>query len=343
VDWDVLPSRSIAEPAVWIAGLGLLALVAGAVALALAARHRSTEDAATLRVAAFGALWFFVTLSVTSSFVPLADPLVEHRVYLASWGVIAAVTVLAERLLAHGVAPAPRRNACALLGVFALWTALAVALHRRNGVWESPVALWTDAAAKSPAKPRASWNLGFALSERGRIQESVAAYRSAVELARGDPARQVLVLQSLSAVLLESGRADEAVEVLERAGAISPGHPSTYANLAVAAYAKRDLQSARAYAQRALLIDPRHGHALNLLGSVQLEEGDLDGARASFERAVALDPQVGIRSYNLGQVLERQGDRVGACAAWKRALDGGLDPRTRAELWFRSRERCGHL
>jgi tetratricopeptide (TPR) repeat protein len=249
--------------------------------------------------------------------------------------------VLVERLLAYVIASAPRRDACALLAVFALWTALAVALHHRNGVWESQVALWTDAAAKSPAKSRANMNLGFALSEVGRIQESVASYRNAVEATRGNPAQQVLVLQSLSAVLLESGRADEAVEVLERARGMSPEDPTTNANLAVAAYAKRDLQGARAYAQRALRSDPQQGYAWNLLGSLQLEEGDVDRARASFERAVALDPEVGIRSYNLGQVLERQGDRVGACAAWKRAMDGALDPRTRAEVWLRARQMCG--
>ncbi len=330
VDWDFPLSRALAGPAVVLALLLLLALAAGAVALALAARRRGTEDAAASRVAAFGVLWFFVLLSVTSSFVPLADVISEHRVYLASWGAFIAVAVLAERLLAR--VPAPRHAAFGLVGLLALWTVLAIALHRRNAVWESRLALWTDAVSKSPAKARPNMNLGFALKELGRNDESIAAYRKAVELARGDPDLEVRIHRDLAAALLSSRRIDEALDVLGRAAAIQPNDPGTLTNLAAAFGAKKDFPRARAYALRALLVDPSQGYAWNVLGSIQLEEGDLAGARASLERAMALDPDVGVRGYSLGKVLLRQGDRAGACAAWARALGGGLTPSLRAEV-----------
>ncbi len=290
VSWDFPLSSALADAAVVLAGLLLIALAAGAVALALAARRRSTEDAAASRVAAFGVLWFFVLLSVTSSFVPLADVIFEHRVYLASWGVFVAVAVLAERLLSR--APAPRHAAFALVGVVALWTALAIALHCRNAVWESQVALWTDAASKSPASPRARMSLGFALWLVGRNDESVAAHRKAAELARGEPDHEVIVLRNLATVLLGSRRSDEAAEALGRAAAVQ--------------LEEGDLAGARASLERAVALDPDVGIRSYDLGMVLERQGDLAGACAAWAQALGgrLEPPI---KANLDRFRARAG------------------------------------
>lgn len=58
-----------------IAGLGLFLLF----------RRQKGPDFRA-RVAGFSVFWFFIILSPTSSFVPIRDALVEHRLYLASLG-----------------------------------------------------------------------------------------------------------------------------------------------------------------------------------------------------------------------------------------------------------------
>ncbi len=46
------------------------------------------------RLFAFGILWFFITLSVESSIIPIDDVIFEHRVYLPSVGFFTAITAV---------------------------------------------------------------------------------------------------------------------------------------------------------------------------------------------------------------------------------------------------------
>ncbi|MGH7789881.1 MAG: hypothetical protein ACRERC_23640, partial [Candidatus Binatia bacterium] len=77
---------------------------------------------------AFGILWFFVTLSVESSLLPIDDPMVEHRMYLP----MAGLAVSAGWLFAAVVRRAPRTG----LSVGAVVASLLMALtFARNVVW----------------------------------------------------------------------------------------------------------------------------------------------------------------------------------------------------------------
>jgi len=91
------------DGAVLAAGAGVVALLALA-ALLWARAERSPDPRPAERVAAFGILFWFVALSPTSSFVPVTDLAVEHRVYLASLGPFLAATVGADALL-HRLLP----------------------------------------------------------------------------------------------------------------------------------------------------------------------------------------------------------------------------------------------
>jgi hypothetical protein len=173
VDWAIPAAPTIADPAAMVAGLLPLAVAAAGLALLAWARRRGAgdghgtpagADAAAARVAGLGLLWFFLLLAPTSSVVPLADALVEHRLYLASWGPFAAAAVLAERALARVRWRHAGTAGAAVVG--AAWLSLALATFARNAVWETRVALWSDAAAKSPGKARVHLGLGHALRER---------------------------------------------------------------------------------------------------------------------------------------------------------------------------------
>lgn len=317
--WVIRPSRGLLEPAVLGSGLLLVALLAGAVALFAWARGRGDESGGAGRVAAFGVAWFFLLLTPTSSFVPLADLLVEHRVYLASWGVFAAVAVGAERLWARVVGPG--RQAWAATAVCAVWGVLALALHARNAVWESRLAFWTDAVAKAPLAQRPHLNLAYALWDRGQPELAIEEYRLALAHGgRAAPADEAFILNNLGVALLSAGRGAEAVEALERASALAPRDPSPLANLALAMARRDDLAAAEAYATRALALDPRHGGALVVLGGVRLARGDAAGAVEAFERAVRLDPDDAERWLDLGVAQERLGHVSEACAAWRQVL-----------------------
>src|SRR4029077_613670 len=92
-----------------------------------------------------------VLLAPTSSFIPLADLMFEHRLYLPMISVAAGVAEWATRLKRPVVA--------------ALVIALAAVSFARARVWTDDVTLWADAAAKSPAKVRSKLQLARALAQ----------------------------------------------------------------------------------------------------------------------------------------------------------------------------------
>jgi Flp pilus assembly protein TadD len=268
VDWAFPTARSLADPAVVMSGLALLALLAAAASLLSFGRRwpDGDPDRAAARLAAFGVGWFFVVLSATSSVIPRQDVLVEHRLYLASLGVFLALAVGAERLLAHQDLPEPRRAVAAALLTGAVWLGLAAALHRRNAVWESGVALWGDAVAKAPHKARVRLGLGNALLARGDHEGAVAQYREALSWLKADAAvAEGPLQQNLGTALVRAGRPAEGLGPLRRATELMPGSVDAAVGLAVAALAAGDLDTAELEAARTLFLSPEHPLALRVL------------------------------------------------------------------------------
>ena len=136
------------DGAVLAAGAGIAVLLGIAGWLWLRA-ERSDGPRPAERLGAFGILFWFVALSPTSSFVPVADLAVEHRVYLACLGPFLAATVGADAML-HRLLPRPRAAAAGAALAVTVLLALGLALHSRARVWSSAEALWEAAATASP-------------------------------------------------------------------------------------------------------------------------------------------------------------------------------------------------
>ena len=340
VDWDFPAARSLAQPTVLLSSLLLLLLLGGAAWLGVRSRGREGPDAAAARVGAHGVLWFFLLLSPTSSVVPLADLVMEHRVYLASLGLFAAAAAGVERLLARASGGWARRAAPALAG--AAWVALAAATWHRNAVWETRLALWGDAAAKSPRKARVHLGLGYALRERGRYGEAIAEYHRGLAEVGDNADLEVQLLRNLGSALIYSQRLDEADAVLRRAAAIDPRSVDVLVNLGVVAQRRGDMAGAEAWARQVIALQPDQGDALQLLGIAAMQRRDFAAGAALLERAVRADPDEGVRLVNLGVAYDQLGRGAEACAAWREAIRRRLDAAQRERTAARLVERgCG--
>jgi tetratricopeptide (TPR) repeat protein len=328
VDW-VFPFARGVDVAV-LAGAALLAgLVAGSVALLGAARRWEGPRAAAARIAAFGVLWFLLLLAPSSSVVPLGDALVEHRVYLPSWGIFAAGAVAGERLTAR--APARWRLA-APFAAAALWAALAGLSWSRNAAWESRLALWSDAAAKAPHNWRARMQLGDAYADRGEEERAIAEYLRALDGgARAAPHDEAYVLRSLGLALKRAGQRDAAAQALGRALELAPADPDATFTLANLRREAGDPGGAEALARRAVGLQPAHGPALALLGCLLAERGDAAAALTLLGRAEATDPDQPATQLYLAQAYATLDRRPEACAAFRRALRLDLAPPVREQ------------
>jgi tetratricopeptide (TPR) repeat protein len=161
VDHDVL------RPGAWIAVVAIVGL--GGLAAVL---WRVRTSAPAL---AFGGAWFFVALA-PAALIPNADILTESRVYPAVAGISVA--------LAWAMAGRWRKPVAALV-VAGLIVATPVTLAR-NRLWNRDVALWKDAAEKSPLKPRTHYNLGVAWAREGKVDQAEQAFRRAFALDPSD-------------------------------------------------------------------------------------------------------------------------------------------------------------
>jgi tetratricopeptide (TPR) repeat protein len=312
---DVRPSAGLLAPASTLAGaVALLALAVAAVGILVWARRKPREHpgAPSLRVAALGALWFLVALAPTSSVLPLAETAAEPRLYLAVWGAAAAVAALAG-LAARALPARARIPALAVAGACAALT-LAAQLRARAELWRDPVALWRDAARKSPGKPRVHVNLGAELARAGDLDGALAALRHA--LALGDATLPPLAAQSSAARLVAAGRVADAREVLALQ---EPPEPETLVMRAQVELDARQLAQAEAWASRALAAAPGSGRAWEISARVSLAQGDLLGARSAVRRAVALSVAEPGPLLALGQLAARAGAAEVACDAWRRA------------------------
>jgi Flp pilus assembly protein TadD len=308
------PSLGPDGPAL-LAGAGLAALVALALWLWWRA-ERGQGDPASERPAAFGILFWFVVLSPTSSFVPLLDLAVEHRVYLASLGPFLAGTVAVDALLRRGLGARAPRAAAALLML--LVAVLGVSTYGRARTWGSTVDLLRESSAANPDSVRIRVNLAVALKGTGNLAAAEVELRQAARLAH-TVTGVVDVATNLGALLIDTGRAAEAIPVLDQGLRASPQETILLVNRSAALRILGRYPEAVEAGRRAVAVRPDDPYARTILGMALLAAGDLEGGLAEVRAAGALDPGNPEFPVTEAIALARAGRRVEACATLRRA------------------------
>lgn len=370
LDYDYPANHSLFEPRALLALLALLTLFTLALYLWRAsARTRrqvvenSIQGACStfkpqlssafcpplLRLASFGILWFFITLMVESSFVPIIDVIYEHRVYLPATGGIMALVVLASVALRS----MPPKVVAAFFAV--LICTFSVGTFLRNMAWRDNVSLWQDVTAKSPNKARAWGNLGVALSVAGRGEESIGALNQALRLRpdypsalynlgrvylefRNDPMTAISLLnraitaypqgmeayKTLGLAYIRAGQADQALETYRKALRINPDSGSIRYNLAnTYADLGRFGEAIQEY-QAAIALNPNNFAVYNNLAVTYIKQGNMDGAIEAFSAAARLRPgDIGLK-HNLAMAYMKRGMHREAAEVYRAILK--IDP-----------------
>ena len=241
---------SVFEPGAIAAGLGLAGLVFAAWRL----RRRGPQ-------VTFGILWFLLILLPSSSIVPMAEPMAEHRTYLASAGFFLAVAGLAASLAAHLAGRASLRVAGAAAALLIL--ALAAATVARTRVWRNPVTLWSDAAAKAPHTYAAHYALAEALREKGDCAAAIVEYQRAIERVADHPDGWT----NLGICQAQTGALGEAEASFLRALALDPKRAGLHYNLGMLARLRGDAVAAHQHFLDAVKLDPSHEKAQRALSA----------------------------------------------------------------------------
>ncbi len=180
------------------------------------------------------------------------------------------------------------------------------------------------AVAEHPGNAPLRASLAYALGGTGAFAAAADQYR---RLLKDDP-QSVALRTNLAVLLLRTGGADEARELLTEASRIDPEHANTAFTLGeLWEQQKRRDQAFHHYRRAAMLYSRQIGanpsvarcNDLVKLASAQMWTGDIDGALNSFARALALRPDHALALARRGLLLAKLRRMPEAIASLKRA------------------------
>jgi protein O-mannosyl-transferase len=255
-------------PEVLFSFLFLAALFGLGVYLAGVGKYRCRITAPESRLIGFGILWFFITLAVESSIIPIPDVMNEHRLYLPSVGFFLAVVAAASWLLRRLSDRPALLKAAPVLAALIILT-LTGATFARNQVWQDEVGLWKDVIAKSPRDVRGYISLGIYYDRRGDHGQAIAYYQQAITIKPDDPE----ALFNMGVAEAGLNHAGQAIYWYQRALAVKPDDPKTYYNIGVSYMSLGQMGPATAALQEAVRLDPKNTQARLFLRYTQSQLG----------------------------------------------------------------------
>jgi tetratricopeptide (TPR) repeat protein len=229
VDPYIRPVTRPSDPLFLISALLLISLfVCGGIA------------ARSSRAISFAILALLVSPLMAYAFMPLADVVAEHRIYISGLGFDLLVALALLRF---------HRQTYAVLAVILL--ALGLLTYQRNQVWANSLTLWKDAELKSPKLARPHLNLGLAYQSNGELDAALTEYRYALSI---NP-KLSIAYTNIGSIYFSVGDLDKAESALKKATELSPHLWDTYMDLAVIAMRKNQTTMALELIEKASSLD----------------------------------------------------------------------------------------
>ena len=263
----------------------------------------------------YPAVWFFVVLSVTSSFVPVTDLAFEHRMYLPLAGLLVLAVAGGYVLLGRALGAVPAKKTGIILAVAVIGT-LGLVTLRRNADYRSASSIWQSVLDVMPDNSRALNNLGAALGSQGRVDEAINRYRKAIEI---NP-RDEMAYDNLGIAFQSLGRLDEAAGCYLEALRINPSDAKVHNNLGIVLKMQSNLDDAIVHFRHALRLRPDFADVHYNLGNALQAKGRLDEAVTCFNETIRLMPDFAEAHNNLGLALKSLGRFDEAVAHFNQAV-----------------------
>ncbi len=237
----------------------------------------------------------------------------DHLQYLAGMGLLALVGAGFVRL-ADSIFPGkPWLQSMLGAGMLLILGTLS---WQRARAFESDETLWTDNLAKNPNCWAGENNLGYALAQKGQVDDAILHYQKALEIKPDNASAYT----NLGNALLQKGQVDQALADFQKALEIYPNDGDFNYNLGNAFFRKGRLNEAITHYQQAIIINPIDSQAHANLGAALYQKGLVNEAIAEFQNAVEINPNYAQAHYNLGIAFFQKGLLNQAISEFQEAL-----------------------
>jgi Flp pilus assembly protein TadD len=299
---DIVKSTSLFNP---ITTLFSLIFLIGLVLLAIL-RIKKTP------YLSFAILWFFITISVESSILPL-EMVYEHRIYLSCVFLIGAlVDFIINRFY--------DKNKTLVKVLFLLVIiSFSIMTTVRSKVWENEITLWGDVNRKYPNYGRGYLNLAVAYTNSRMDKEAEPNYLTAIKLMSNKPMLLSTAYNNLGNIYKRSGDTALAEKYMLKVLDIRKDLHQPYLNLAEIYFQLGDYMKAVNMSKTAIRLGPPNLTTYRVAGLSYYYLKDYDNALKYLEKAADINREIFILYNDIGLVYMDKKDYPKALFHFKKA------------------------
>jgi tetratricopeptide (TPR) repeat protein len=260
-----------------------------------------------------GWFWFLGTLVPVIGLVQVGiQSLADRYTYVPLIGIFIGVVWSARAVIRRWRIPAVAAVGLAI----AVLGACAVRTRVQLSYWQNSESLFRHAIAVTRNNALAHYSLGYALAQKGDLDEAISHYQQALRI-RSDSAE---ILENLGNALVNRGRYDEAIRCYESALRLEPNRASIPGGLGAAFFNTRRLDQAGEQFGLFLREFPGDAAAHFNLGNVFALQNRWQDAVAEYTQAVLWAPRSPKYHFALGAAFAQTGRRDAAITELKEAL-----------------------
>ncbi|MEE8574399.1 MAG: tetratricopeptide repeat protein, partial [Thermodesulfobacteriota bacterium] len=251
-----------------------------------------------------GLIWFFISLTVESSVIPIQHVIFEHRTYLPGVGFFIFLGVLLVTFSER-------------LGK-AMWVAIAIVLiilsaltYSRNSQWGDEIKFHLREVRESPHIATHHNDLGHSYMKRGMDAEAIAELTKALEI----ESDFVAPLTTLGAIYLNQKQYTKAMGYLQKAITHEPEYVEAHYNIGtIYLNTGRSAEAIVVFKKvlTLLYMDPLSKRTVTSDAHVNLANalyrvGSVNEAIEEYKNALLVNPENSFARQNLETVLKRTG------------------------------------
>lgn len=226
-----------------------------------------TSQKRETRPICFGILWFLLALAPSSSIIPLAEVMNDHRMFFPFVGLMMSVCWTLALFIYRKKEETFKKGGVRiiiLLAAFLILVSHAYGTYQRNKVWHTSESLWYDVTVKSPLNGRGLMNYGLTQMSKGNYQRAEEYFNRALELL---PYYSFLHV-NMGVFKGSTGRPAEAERHFKYALQYDPQNPAGYYYYAVLLSNQNRIDEAFPLLKKSLELSPGHAPAQKLMSEL---------------------------------------------------------------------------